>query len=358
MVALAAVLVLLGNARWATAQAVEKQPAAEQAIAEPADDDQPSPKKPPATKAVPRPAPSPLSKPTTAPKPAAAPAPKTSDLPAPVPLRGSDLRTADGVMLHATYYPGTQGKETVPIILLHSWKGSRSEFATLAPFLQQQGHAVLVPDLRGHGESSQINGRPVDPAKFTADQFVAMVQFDMETLKKFLQQKNNRGELNLERLCLVGSEMGAAVALTWARDDWRWPSYPGLKQGQFVKALVLLSPRWQFPGLPASAALAHPAVRSQLSVYVLVGKDNSKALAEAQRLHGFLERYHPVPPKEQELAKKDLYFKSFNTKLQGTQMLGNADLNVESYIAKFIEMRLVKQDFPWQELGKRAAVGE
>ena len=36
--------------------------------------------------------------------------------------------------------------------MLHGWKGNRTEYADLASFLQtQHGHAVLVPDLRGHG---------------------------------------------------------------------------------------------------------------------------------------------------------------------------------------------------------------
>jgi len=63
--------------------------------------------------------------------------------------------TDDGLRLTLTYYPGTKGKETVPIVLLHMWKQSRVDYKDLALFLQSKGHAVIVPDLRGHGQSTR-----------------------------------------------------------------------------------------------------------------------------------------------------------------------------------------------------------
>ena len=35
------------------------------------------------------------------------------------------LTTQDNVILHCVYYPGISSKETVPIILLHGWRGPR-----------------------------------------------------------------------------------------------------------------------------------------------------------------------------------------------------------------------------------------
>jgi pimeloyl-ACP methyl ester carboxylesterase len=278
----------------------------------------------------------------------------------PVELMGGDLRTADGVVLHATFYPSTQGKTAVPIILLHGWKGDRREYADLATELPTAGHAVLVPDLRGHGESTEqrvgLSTRVLDGSRMESAQFARMVEFDMETLKKFLKQKNNAGELNLEKLCIVGSEMGALVAMNWAVLDWSWPIYPGLKQGQYVKALVLLSPQWSFRGLDAKTALASPAVRSQLSIYILAGREGPKVFTEAQRLHTSLERYHPAPPEEEALARKDLFIKGFETKFQGTKLLANPE--VIQKILLFVDVRLAKRDFPWMDSSKKAAARE
>jgi len=265
---------------------------------------------------------------------------------------GNELTTRDGVALTATFYPGTNGKESVPVILLHMWKGSRKDYAGLAHLLQQKGHAVLVPDLRGHGESKRriVGARSwaVDVSRLTSDQVRDMVQYDMETLKAFLIKRNNAGELNIEKLCVVGAEMGASVALDWARHDWSWPPLVGKgKQGQDVKALVLISPQWSFRGFNLKNAINHPAVRSRLSVMLIVGGDDSKAASEVRQMERVFRRYHR---EQTEASKKTLVVQELDTKLQGTDMLGaRKGLGVERLVDLFIEYRVVRQPFPWQE---------
>ena len=75
--------------------------------------------------------------------------------PAPPDPKRIALQTKDQVALTGTYFAGTKGENTVPIILIHGWEGVGGEFNPLAQFLQSLGHAVVVPDLRGHGESVQ-----------------------------------------------------------------------------------------------------------------------------------------------------------------------------------------------------------
>jgi pimeloyl-ACP methyl ester carboxylesterase len=315
-----------------------------------ADEDRPAPQKALAVPARP---------PVKAPAKAPPPSRKDSDQPKPEELTGSELRTADGVGLCATFYPSTQGKKAVPVILLHGYQEDRSVFLPLAELLQKQGHAVLVPDLRGHGDSKEqrlgFSTRTIDAAKMGNEQFGRMVTHDLEALKKCLLEKNNSGKLNLEKLCVVGSGMGALVAMNWAVLDWSWPIYPGLKQGQYVKALVLLSPPRSFRGLNVKPALEDPKVRGLLSIYLIAGRENAKGFEEVQRLHTALERFHPEPAKEQTDSKKDLFIKGLETNLQGSRLLGSRGFITEGLIAKFIELRLVKQDFPWQESGKKAA---
>lgn len=293
---------------------------------------------------------------------AAAPPKKSAkeEIPPPEEIGGRDLLTRDGVQLKATFYPSKSDKDSskkrkdaVPVILLHMWKGGRKEFASLAPLLQRQGHAVLVPDLRGHGESkTQIVGagrtRELDASKFGPDDFARMVSYDMETLKAFLMTKNNAGELNIEKLCVVGGEMGASVALDWARLDWSWQDMVGIRQGRDVQALVLISPELNFHGLDVSGALRHPAVRSRLSVLIIVGKGESRAVSQAQRIEGMFSRYRPDPS---DPSQQDLFFYKADTKLQGTKMLGVQGLNLETGIVNFIDRRLAKQDIPWNKRG-------
>ena len=123
-----------------------------------------------------------------------------------------------------------------------------------------------------------------------------MVTEDMEAWRGFLVQKNNEKALNLNKLCLVGSEMGASVALHWALRDWNWLAWSAGKRKPSVKALVLLSPQRRFMGLDIREPLANPVVRSGLSVMILVGKQDPKALTQANALHTSLAKYHPQPP--------------------------------------------------------------
>jgi len=277
------------------------------------------------------------------------------ELSQPVDIAGNELKTADGVLLRASFFPGSKGKESVPVILLHSWKGKRAEYRTLAMALWQAGHAVLVPDLRGHGESTEQMGNPVplSAARLGKNDFANMVTFDMETLKSFLIKKNNAEELNLEKLCLVGAEMGATVAMNWALLDWSWPQYPGVKQGQHVKAVVMLSPERNFRGIGMQDALKNPLLNQFVSIYIMAGNEDSKLFSQAEGIHASLAKLHPEPAEDQEARDKTLFFKGFDTKVQGTRLF-SLPLGVEQRIVKFIELRLVNKDYPWKRTGKKA----
>lgn len=298
------------------------------------------------------------------------------------------LLTADGVKLGTKYYPSKEGQEAVPIILLHALKQSGSDFAELAVYLQGLGHAVLVPDLRGHGNSTEMRGAQ---AALSADNmsrgdFVRMVSGDMEALKDFLRQENNNGKLNIEKLCVVGTEMGASVAMTWTQLDWSRPPVGIHKLGQDVKALVLLSPEWSTPGLPlkpvlttsnARFPLTDPLLinaakkgtigfknplaldmRSEVSVMIIAGRGDSGAVRDAKRLLSMLNRYHPDPPPKERDKELDLYYGWPDTSLQGTKMLGVKELDLPGLIAMFIQRRLVDRPFPWQHRTKDPHVRE
>lgn len=272
-------------------------------------------------------------------------------LPAPVEVGGGDLLSKDGVQLTATYYPGTKGKDSVAMILLHDLKGNRRDLAELAEMLQAEGHAVLVPDLRGHGDSTTVT-TPGGTTTISADDlsrrdFPRIVRDDLETCKSFLMKENNAGNLNIERLGILGLGMGATVATDWARLDWSWPVYPGLKQGQDVKALILISPEWSIPGVVLQAALAHPAVSRQLAVYIIVGRNNSRAFGDAQRIHNMLKRARGRGEPE------NLVFYGIPTSLQGRELLGAEGRVLERSIVRFVEDQLAKPAFTWQERNRR-----
>lgn len=315
------------------------------------------------------------------------------EVPPPEPLL---LKTFDGLRLAATFYPGPEGKEdgkeTVPIVLLHMQKRNDKEhtgndYAEFATILQKQGHAVLVPDLRGHGQSTKktvtsrtgaLINETLDASNMSRNEFSNMVRFDMPRLKSFLVEKNNAGELNIERLCVIGAEMGASVALHWARSDWGLPPKGNKKQGQDIKLLVLISPEWNTPGLTIGGAMAGRAprimvwdkqlkrvfkdpdaidfrqpveldFRREVSVMIAVGKERSKSVSSAARLHRMFKTYHADLSSETPPAEKDLLYGTLKTSLQGSKMLGVKALDLERDILWFIENRAAKRPFRWAE---------
>ena len=240
------------------------------------------------------------------------------------------LATRDGLQLKATYYPPIDTKigmvagmamvveikpavlrETIPVIMLHQYKGSRKDFEAAASRLQAKGYAVIVPDLRGHGASTTfVGGKKIAAKGLKPADFRAM-GYDVRAVKSFLMDENNASRLNIEKLCIVGAEMGASLAANFAVFDWRRLQIPGAKKrGMDVRALVLLSPQISFRGLPMST-FSKPArglplatkmqlakMYREMSVMVVVGKTDAKAYREARRFKDSVKRLFPKPAKK------------------------------------------------------------
>ncbi len=322
----------------------------------------------PAPVAQPPAAPAPGAKPATPPaKPATAPKADATkgdakDEPPPAP-ENFFVRTKDGWNIFCTFYGPKKGvrrgKDVVPIIMLHGWSGQGSEYAELATVLQSWGFASLVPDLRGHGRSVSVirpNPRTNEPEDkvvkiddLTVQDMEGMV-FDVEALKKVLVDKNNKAELNIEMLTVVAAEVGTIVALNWAALDWSYPVIPAFKQGQDVKALVLLTPQQTFKRMNANTALNHQAISRRLSILIAVGDQQPRDFSEAKRIHSRLEKLRPPVSAEERLQKQDLFLIPAPTPLQGTKLLDRA-LPVGGTVMKFLDLRLLRklEDFPWTE---------
>jgi pimeloyl-ACP methyl ester carboxylesterase len=168
------------------------------------------------------------------------------------------LNIKDGLKMRYRYYPGPKDESTVPVILVHGLDGRGGDFDRLARFLSSDsggGHSVFVPDLRGHGSSTVIEppngGKSINirSERLRKNDFAAMVRMDMEAAKRFLLKEHAKRALNIEGLTIIGADVGALVAVHWAARDWSWPALAGVKQGQDVQAMVLLSPAQTFKGI-------------------------------------------------------------------------------------------------------------
>jgi pimeloyl-ACP methyl ester carboxylesterase len=278
-----------------------------------------------------------------------------------------NLLTKDGVQLRASYFPAAvqraskEGKQATPVILLHDFKGTRAAFAPLIAKLQATGEgegerphfAVMAVDLRAHGESvSQIapDGTPanLDPAKLTKEDYLAMTQLDMEAVRSFLVDKNDAGELNLNKLCIVGSGMGASVAANWALQDWTAPPLFNLKQGQDVKALVLISPRWSYNGLTMQAPMKFNLLKQNVAWLVIYGVQDAKVKADFDRVYKQLERAHPTSDKKTGAKMgRGLQGIPIPSSLQGDQLLSKSGDTIDDAIVSFLTENVAALQLPW-----------
>jgi len=272
------------------------------------------------------------------------------------PPKNLTLRTADNVVLHCTYYGSIEGPKAAPVIIIHGWGGQRLAYDGLALQLQEAGHAVIVPDLRGHGGSKirrhleATKDEDLDPERFGQRDMEAMYVFDLEAVKWFLYKENNAGKLNLDALCVIGADEGTVIALNWINYDWSQEisPYESHKSAHWAKACVLISPHSNCKGLATTQPLRNPVIQTGMNMLIVVGEKDRSSLGIAARMNSSLERLRARRPK----TDPNLFFLRMPTTLQGVDLLGKPGLNLGAKIRGFINLRLMqKMDeyFPWRE---------
>ena len=112
-------------------------------------------------------------------------APEPSDGPRAIQTKAGAIYVDDG------------GNGGIPVILLHSFGGDSSHWASTLDHLRHHRRALAI-DLRGHGKSA----RPRD-----MDYSIGAFVNDLEMVVK---------ELKLQRFVLVGHSLGASVAIAYA----------------------------------------------------------------------------------------------------------------------------------------------
>ncbi len=263
-----------------------------------------------------------------------------------------DITTSDGVKLKCEFYPGTKGKESIPVIALHEWDKNRQSNLLLAGHLQEKlGCAVIVPDLRGHGDSRDVVGstEKLNRDKWKAFEIGAIME-DIEACKKYLIEKNNGGELNIDLLTIVAEAESNIHAVAWTLRDWSFGDLGSLKQGRDVKALVMINPKRNFKGLSAIDHLKSPLFTGRgvpPPLPVLIATD-SRTMREGKSVYDNLARGR----KARDMNDNELEMVKFREeKSQRVVKSKNVTTNLNDIIAGFIENRVnsKQHEFRWQD---------
>lgn len=264
------------------------------------------------------------------------------------------MATRDRVALVATYFAGPSSKETMPIILIHDWDGDRKQLFPFAEYLREELKAsVLVPDLRGHGDSIRLENsdEKIDRGRFRKAEIASAVQ-DIERCKKFLMAQNNEGKLNIELLTVIAVGETAVHAVQWCINDWAWPlTAGGLKQGQDVKMLVLVNPATETGGISLIPNLKMPLMSGQgmppLPLQIVWAHRNSKAVKQSKEI------YNEIVESRDNADDPVLYMtKVDNSSQSGTGLLNNPDerREVQQRIAAEIRNKILanRELLVWQ----------
>jgi pimeloyl-ACP methyl ester carboxylesterase len=204
--------------------------------------------------------------------------------------------------------------------------------------------------MRAHGESTKIANNPqaeLQVSKLNKDDYIAMATYDMDAVRSFLVQKNDEGELNLNKLCLVGSGMGASVAANWAFTDWSYPALAVGKQGQDVKAIAMISPRWTYNGLMMQTPMKSLALKENAAWMIVYGDKDPKFQTDAQKLERQLEKLHPATDATGAKRTSGLTVVKLNTKLQGDSLLTQVGGSVDDKIVTFLTENVADTQQEW-----------
>lgn len=261
------------------------------------------------------------------------------------------VTTEDGVAIKFSYYASAT-PESVPVILLHGGGGKRDDLRPVAEYLSAQGHSVVVPDLRGHGESTEQTkaGRTITLSYKTQNRndINAMVLHDMTKIWNFLLNENNEKVVNIKKLCVVGVDMGAIVAVNFVAKNYTEKDYRNQPRGKDVKAIVLVSPPSAYRGASCSEATKQPAFKGQVSTLIAVGDDGATERNNAKQLESILTKFAESGANKDSKEKLVLYA-ALKTKLQGAQLLANPQLKLMAAVDGFIQKRLVEKNIPWMK---------
>lgn len=271
-----------------------------------------------------------------------------------------ELQTTDGVLLGGAYFPALEtGKSTPVVVMLADQDESPAVFDRLAARLQAAeggkddptGISVLAVALRGQGDSTRVRGpdgvvTDRRGARLTPLDAAAMVKTDLEAVRRFLVDKNDLGELNLNRLAYLGVGLGAIVATNGAAVDWSAPVLNRSKQGRDVKALVLVSPPWKQLGLEMLGPLRQPGVQKEVAVLVTYGGEDKRATGDAERVVRQLEKGRPEPGENEPPTVVDAPGAS---RLQGSAWLKQTGPDGETAIVEFLQHALAKPEFEWSQ---------
>jgi len=108
-------------------------------------------------------------------------------------------RSRDGLNLYARDYPAAPSEPRLPLICLHGLTRNSKDFEDIAPIIAAKGRRVIIPDVRGRGQSDRDpNPNNYKPPVYARDVIEMMAA------------------LGIARAVFLGTSMGGIITMTLA----------------------------------------------------------------------------------------------------------------------------------------------
>lgn len=216
--------------------------------------------------------------------------------------------TRDGVTIVGDWQPvpSLQGAT----ILLHMMPETRQSWASMQRALAKKNIASVAIDLRGHGESTQMeDGQIMDFRQFPDTEHQNYI-LDATAAMDWLRGKG----MTLDRIYVVGASIGANAALALLADE---PKLAGA---------VVFSPRMDYRGIDLSVDIGN--ILPHQSVLCIAAEDDPEPFADTKQMF-------------EEVASEDKVFLPYKVAGHGTAIL-NADSSLADKIATWVSGQLNK----------------
>ncbi|MBL8113715.1 MAG: alpha/beta fold hydrolase [Acidobacteria bacterium] len=194
------------------------------------------------------------------------------------------IRSADGVRLAATWRPNPARSDAPALLLVHDFARERREWTALADELASLGFATLALDLRGHGESTQQDGKPNVRPSPTLLRSPSGFPRDVEAACAWLRER-------APAVGVLGVSVGGSLALLATASSWadaavavsvntdKLPFLAGGRPTHAKGTLVLATEK--DPGRKASAEEIHSAAEEPKGMKLYPGAAHNFALFTA-----------------------------------------------------------------------------
>jgi hypothetical protein len=292
------------------------------------------------------------------------------------------ITTVDGAELEGSYFRGTSGRDTPCVLMVHRLGSDRARDANwlgLALALKRAGFAVLTFDLRGHGKSKSVRpefwtvaanrelirgGRATrKPTTISHEDFQAryipMLVNDILAARRFLEDKNDAGELNTNSIFVLGAQEGASLGLLFAAAEFQRVYRVGFVPlqsdgtahiaGEDIAGVVCLSLTTRTSqGTSFNAdnwVRSHPQIREKVSMCFVYGEDDKAAKMDADSVLRTLRNDN------REKSKLDTTIALKGTKLAGASLLSQPVLNVQSSVVNYLLATMkARKAIPWSRV--------